>query len=477
MFLNQKKEFIQTIFCAPTGSYSCLPYPSRLTDEVFKSLKDVGINRIYGFGWDTRKETLGKTLLLCEKYGIMYLPSVPSAIDYVRLSTSEDGKKPFRFLSEDEKKEIDEKFIKEIDWFTKYPAFGGIIFKDEPGFLVMDAIAYAKKVFDKHYPQYEFHVNHVSYSINEAIFWGGYLGHDKMEEEKPFELKGELEISFKNRFNYYNVLVEELFSKASFEIMSWDRYPYENVWPTLPTAVHVALFELNDFYLMKKRKYGNKFCNFMQAGTAVWDGNAKRPLKFSEAALQMNVAVAYGADGFSYFPGCYPVDWVPEHNPGECFLGSENGKTALIDIHGRTTQFYDWTKILNTFFKAIENDILSSELLGIASYGEYNNGYDETIKTLPDNECIYQGNLPISLPYTEKELKVEGDNQLMVSTFEKDGKKRYYIVNLSTVFDSKVNVLLPENEYEIYSLDGKREIKNSFSFSLGAGCGIYIVKK
>lgn len=471
-----KKEFMQTIFCAPSGAYDHLPYPSRLTDEVFQVLKGVGITRVYGCGWDTRRETQIQTLLLCEKYGMKYLPEISTAFEYVRMKTDEQGRKPFRFLTQEEQKAVDEKFIEEIKEFAKYPAFGGIFFKDEPGFLALDAIARAKRVFDQHYPQYEFHFNNISYSINDTIFWGGMFG-NQVEGEMPFQLTGDLEISFANRFNYYNVFVEEFLSKASFELMSWDRYPYENIWPTQPNAVHVALFELNDFYLMKKRKYGNQFCNFLQAGTAVWDGSAKRPLKFSEAALQMNVTVAYGGDGFHYFPGCYPVDWIPEHNPGESFRDAEKGKVGLLDIYGNKTQFYEWTKTLNTFFKAIENDILSASLLGIAAYGTYNNGFDKSIDALPDSECIYQGSLPISLPYTEDGLRITSDNQAMVSTFELGGKKRYFIVNTSTVYANNIEVCLPECEYQVYSLDGKREIVDRINVSIGAGCAVYIVKK
>ena len=474
--LNVKKEFMQTIFCAPSGSYDHLPYPSRLTDEVFKSLKDVGINRIYGCGWDTRKETQLKTLELCEKYDMKYFPEISASIAYIRPRTDKNGNKPFRFLSKIEQDEVDKKFIEEIKEYVKYPAFGGIFFKDEPGYLVLDAIAHAQKVFDKHYPDYEFHFNNVSYSINEQMFWGGVHGNE-IEGEKPFELKGNLEISFENRFKYYDVFVEEFLSKAPFKIMSWDRYPFENIWQSQPNTVHVALFELNDFYLMKKRKYGNKFCNFLQAGTSVWDGNAKRAIKFSEAALQMHVTAAYGADGFNYFPGCFPVDWIPEHNPGECYRDAEKGKTSLIDIFGKTTFFYEWTKTLNTFFKAIENDILNATLLGIAAYGKYDNGFDEALENLPDNECIYKGELPISLPYKDEKLQVNCSNQLMISTFENDGKKRYYIVNTSTAFDNKIDVSFPEMEYEIYLHEGKVDIVNKLSLTLGAGCGLYVVKK
>ena len=57
-----KREFVQAIFCAPTGAYEDKPYPSRLTDDVFKALAEAGINRIFGFGYDGRKETIEKTV-------------------------------------------------------------------------------------------------------------------------------------------------------------------------------------------------------------------------------------------------------------------------------------------------------------------------------------------------------------------------------------------------------------------------------
>ena len=94
-----KKEFIQAIFCAPTGKYDNLPYPSRLTDEVFKSLKEAGINRIFGFGYDIRKETQIKTLELCEKYGIKYLPTMECFGKYVDFDWVD--------LTQEEKKNLD----------------------------------------------------------------------------------------------------------------------------------------------------------------------------------------------------------------------------------------------------------------------------------------------------------------------------------------------------------------------------------
>ena len=206
-----KKEFIQAIFCAPTGKYDNLPYPSRLTDEVFKSLKEAGINRIFGFGYDIRKETQIKTLELCEKYGIKYLPTMECFGRYVDFGWVD--------LTQEEKKNLDERFIKEVGEYVGYPAFAGVFFGDEAGYLSFEGVAHAKKIFDEKYPSLEFHFNFFSYSINDAIFWGGMAGaaNGMPKREKPFELTGDMAITFANRFNFYDKLVEGLLSEAKFE--------------------------------------------------------------------------------------------------------------------------------------------------------------------------------------------------------------------------------------------------------------------
>ena len=145
-----KREFVQAIFCAPTGAYEDKPYPSRLTDDVFKALAEAGINRIFGFGYDGRKETIEKTFELCEKYGIFYFPTPASAEDYVRILQGKNGEKTFNELTEAEKKELDGRFVKELEGYAKHRSFGGVFFSDEAGYLAAEGIASAKKVFDKH---------------------------------------------------------------------------------------------------------------------------------------------------------------------------------------------------------------------------------------------------------------------------------------------------------------------------------------
>lgn len=465
---QKEKQFVQAIFCAPTGAYDDKPYPSRLTDEVFSALAGAGINRIFAFGYDSREDTREKSFELCAKYGMRYYPTPKTAEEYVRVVQGENGEKPFCEYTEEEIAELDQRFVAEIEPMTKKAAFGGIFFSDEAGYLSFEGIAHAKRVFDQYFETYEFHTNFYSYSINDAIFWGGMGG--VAPEKLPFKLEGDMAITFSNRFTYYDKLVEGLLSKAPFEFVSQDKYPFECFWPAVPTSVHVALFELNAYFNEKKKKYGNKFYNYMQVGQ--WDGS-DREMKFSEMALQMHVTAAYGSEGFAYFPGCFPLDFAGI----ESYASAEKGGSSLVDIQGNKTIFCEWLKELNVFFGRIEEDILSSSHLGVAAYGSYRNGFMENeIKHLQDNECIFRGELPTALQY-ESGIMIESDNEVLVSVFERAGKKRYYLVNLSTVCDCKLAVVLPKGQYRMYSLEGEKAISNEMGLEISSGHGVYILEE
>ena len=375
-------------------------------------------------------------------------------------------------LTQEEKKNLDERFIKEVGEYVGYPAFAGVFFGDEAGYLSFGGVAHAKEVFTANFPSLEFHFNFFSYSINDAIFWGGMAGavNGEPKREKPFELKGDTAITFANRFNFYDKLVEGLLSKAKFEFISQDKYPFEGFWKEVPTSVHVALFELNAFFAEKKRKYGCKFYNYMQAGQWM-TGTPRKHMTKGEAALQAHVTAAYGNDGFAYFPGCFPIDYT--FNPDIKY--SEEGAGGLIDMYGNKAEVYDWVKELNEFFALIEDDILLSELKGVTSYGEYYNGFTkDEIKDLPDSECIFTGELPKYFNYTDKGVNVRCENEVMMSVFEKDGKPRYYIVNLASAYKNKVKITLPAGAYEIIRKNEKYVSNENIELVLDDGEGIYI---
>lgn len=208
----------------------------------------------------------------------------------------------------------------------------------------------------------------------------------------------------------------------------------------------------------------------MQAGQWM-TGTPRKHMTKGEAALQAHVTAAYGNDGFAYFPGCFPIDYT--FNPDMKY--SEEGAGGLIDMYGNKAEVYDWVKELNEFFALIEDDILLSELKGVTSYGEYYNGFTkDEIKDLPDSECIFTGELPKYFNYTDKGVNVGCENEVMMSVFEKDGKPRYYIVNLASAYKNKVKITLPAGAYEIIRKNEKYVSNENIELVLDEGEGIYI---
>lgn len=467
------KEFIKAIFCAPTGPYEELNLPSRLTEDVFKALKEVGINRIFGYGYDDRRETKIATLKLCEKYNIGYCPTLSSFSPYITIES--EKRKAFNNLSEEEMENYDEALINEGKSYLPYKAFKGVFFGDEAGYLSFNGIAHAKKVFSKNFPNLEFHFNFFSYSINEPIFWGGMelSRNPNLQYKKPFELTKENSITFKNRFNFYNLLVDHLLSQTHFEYISQDKYPFEPFWKEINNSVHVALFELNAFFAKKKRQYGFNFYNYLQAGQ--WSScKNRRHLKKGEMFLQTNITIGYGHEGYSYFPGCYPIDFIFDKN----IEYAKKGPAGLIDINGKKGEIYKWVKKQNEFISLIEEDIIKSDFLGVSSCGKYNNGFKiKDIKDLPDNECIFIGKLPDFVKYRSKNIKIQSSNEIMISSFKENKKHKYFITNLSSVFKNDLLIYFKKNKFRLIKGNKIKKAKNAFKIKLDPGEAIYLIEE
>lgn len=155
--------------------------------------------------------------------------------------------------------------------------------------------------------------------------------------------------------------------------------------------------------------------------------------------LQTNVTIGYGHEGYAYFPGCFPIDYIFDNSTKK----TQFGLAGLIDINGNKGHVYNWVKEENDFISQIESDLLSSEFLGVTQIGKYQNGFKEKdIINLPDNECIFRGKLPNFVRYKSKNINLKTNNEVMISTFKKDNNENYFLTNLSSVFSNKIEIKL-----------------------------------
>ncbi len=468
-----KKQFMAMAYCSPTGEYVG-EYPNRLTDEVFQALKDAGITHIIARGWDQRAETIKKAKELCAKYEIGYLAHLHTSEDYVRVCAKGD-KKPWSERTTEEKEALDAQFVAEMQEMLAYnpnSVVKGVFFDDENGYLTFEAEVHAKEVFEKHFKGYEFHSNFVSYSMNDNLFWGGYLADNPKlaDVKKPFPLDGKLKITFENRFHYYDKFVEGLLSKTQMDVISWDAYSFCDIWKELPTCLHRNLFDLTAFFAHKAKEHGSQFINYMQVGN--WENHSFRKLTFGEMALQMNVTMAYGGSGFGWFPAVFPIDFA------DLDKRLTHGGCGFVDLAGKPTKYVDMAKQINQFYQPFLNDLLDSECLGVTAYGEYDNGFDkETAAKLPDSEAIFMGELPPMEQYRDERIAADCSNEIMVGTFEREGKRRYFVVNLSSVYGNEIHLRLPEGKYVVYEMENQTETDENVSLVLAMGCAAYIQEK
>ena len=126
-------------------------------------------------------------------------------------------------------------------------------------------------------------------------------------------------------------------------------------------------------------------------------------------------------------------------------------------------------------FRSIEKDLLQSKFLGVEARGEYQNGFDKKkIKTLPDNECIFVGELPPFCEYKNPSIKTASSNEIMISSFSLNKKRNYFITNLSSVYENEVDIDLTEGKYHLIQGGTKEETGNRFHLVLLPGEAVYL---
>lgn len=449
-------EFIVSVYCGPQPPIEVkgVSYPDRVTEEQFKLLKDLGVNLSYGQCDIMNSPTepyAFKALEICSKIGMGYLVKDQISREYCSLGNPFKGKtyRDYRTLTEEEKVEIDERFKNSILRYKDYPSFKGIIFVDEPGTEMFDGISRASKVFHEVYPEKVFLVNQYPYNTNRRDYQFAVWQDDgKTELRKEFEfILDKTKSSYDgfyvhNNVQKYEIFLDEFFSKVDTNVYSWDLYAFRD-WFGYNTLVMRGIYEMPLIAQKFCEKYGLNFWIFLQCG-GLWDAHAK-VTTFAEVQLSVSLAMALGAKGIQLYTGCFPNDCLPKRAE----------RSGVIDEYGNTTNQYDFYKCAFRQLKAVQKYIVSSNFTGVITEGTY---YDRTpdvegLKAL-DVTDIYKGKFPIygnhekTTPYKDI-AKVTADYQVLVSCFEKDGKRAYMVVNTSPVVSTTATI----------EFDAERKIK------------------
>lgn len=421
----------------PVGAYCAPQCPSgnlknRITLEQYKIAKDCGVNIMYGhsevFGTKTEKYVFD-ALEICERVGMTYYVRDAIASEYIEIVTG-DKTKAFVDLSEDEKKDLNERFKRNIGKYSRYKSFGGIIFADEPGYESFDGISEAKKVFKSVCPDKTFYINMYPYYITPEQYQFGFRcsGIDRKSDIEEFRI-----VEGGRNIERYKFLYDEYIKKVNPEIFSYDAYPFITIG-TMKTGVHEILWEMPQFLHERERENGIPYAVFLQAG-GLWEGDTRTRIPtIGEVKLGISIPLLYGAKCLQIFPYMFPNDWQDD----------KVAYAGIVDANGNKTEFFDYYKQAFRQVGAIGGYLLKANIKGVIKSGEYSNGLPtkEEIKKIQWSECIYQGELPecgnIEISPQKPLLNVESKTQALIGVLSVDGVDAYFAVNNSSTEENEI---------------------------------------
>ncbi len=459
------------IYCSPHPPIekNGFSYPSRITDEQFKAIKECGINVVYGheelFGTENEKWAL-KAMEYCDKYGLIYMIRTAVSLRYIARGAGGD-EALYEDRPDSEKKELADELERCLRLAGQHASFGGILFADEPGAVSLPGIAAAKKVFNRVCRDKLFLVNNNPYNITEVQYmYGtrvpGYVNHvSEYSEDKPH---GE---------RYFNFL-KAINDAYAPEVYSYDMYPFGTLG-TCKQGYHEAIYELPQICLENDKNRGVPYWLFLQCG-GYWEGQrGMRVPTLYEVELSVNSALAFGAKGLQLFPYCYP----------NCWIGNEDAIAGLINEYGGRTFLYGYFKRALKQVSACGRYLMNSRPESMLVSGEFENGLvgEKEMEQILWSETIYKGVLPKYgniVRESHKDVKeFKSEKQAILSCFESEKDRLFYVFNTSAQVETRVRIVFNGCTGLSYiSLGEKKTVKgDTLNINLDAGHGALIILK
>lgn len=440
------KEFVISTYCSPQPpkNYNGVDYPDKVTKEQYLLLKKCGVNLAMGhadvMNTDTEKYAF-RALDICSEIGIGYLVKDFISYEYTGLG---DRFKDYRKLSEQEKKDLDERFIASLKRYKDKPSFAGIIAMDEPGSAMFDGISHEKEIFEKICPDKIFFVNLFPYYIVPKYY---QFGLEKVDEPTDKEYEPYVQDNIV-RYEHY---LGEFINKVDTDILCYDAYPFFD-FANLHNIVHFVEWELQQAVSKACRDLNKTYWTCLQNG-GLWFKNVRVP-SFGEVQLNVSLALLYGAKGLVLYPGCFPND---------C-LENINEHSGIVDKYGEITEQYHYFGYAFMQLKAIQKHLINAELKGIiVSSGNYfgllpsSDVVEKTDKEQGGGTTIFNGKLPhyanIEIQEFGEIQRVEATSQCLLGCFENSGKNVFLLVNNSPFAAADVKIYL-DQEYDFEYIKG-----------------------
>lgn len=332
-------------------------------EEAYKTIAESGITMVNGFYfYDNEESEIIEILGYCEKYGLKYL------------FASEDIEKDIKKYNEDPKDSYVDDAMSIIGKYANYPAFGGVLFIDEPSASYFDTI---RVFFDKFKSLYPGKLAYVNNLASYAVAGTGY-----------------------SRYEDY---IDAWISKSGTNFVSYDSYPLVDYDPSQEGYE----CELSDYYYnldlvrSKTLKKGLPMWTFVSTcGFKHATESTRRTPSREDIRWSVFSNLAFGSKGLQYF--CY-------FTPGQDTYGE-----AMITRGGAKTERYDYVKEVDTEIKTYSASLLNADAVGVMMSDYRRNGYDLYGQPLSKFGPVksVEGNLYVAGCFQDKD---NGNKSMLIS--------------------------------------------------------------
>ena len=442
-----ENQIIRSVFCSPEGpiTKNGISYPDKINEEQYRLLKNCGINVVYGheiFMDDPKSVAeLFHSMDICQKLGMVYFVRDYFTNQYCwKGGVCKDGRehKLYRDRTEEEKAAIDAKYEENLRVYKDHPAFGGVLFVDEPGSSNFAAIKAGKAVFDRVCPGKRFYTNLFPMYTHSSLLQYGAHYDGPIDPEYQVLVNTNLE-RFQHHFTQFMDVVDP-------DIVSFDAYTYWDIGG-IANTVHRAQWDMTQYVSDECRKHGKEYWHFLQVGGRFAGEEHLRITGFGDVNLGVSIALGYGARALELFTGCSPNDYLQ--------TGSHDG---IVDPFGKITEQYPMYQYAFMQVKAIEKYLVHAKLkaqvvssapyFGLLPDAKVIRAMEDQWKgagdTVFDGTFLPDGNIQVAEYGALK--GVTSTSQCIVSCFEKNGETVYFLWNNSPYAASDVTVHF-DNEY------------------------------
>lgn len=382
--------------------------PSFMTKSNFQLYKDAGFNLVCGLYENVPNKTpeVKKAIDICGELGIGYL------INHLGLNKS-TLEETVEYLSK--------------QWYIDKPGFAGLALDDEPSMkqypemglskAALDRVAPTKLAFSTLYPMYA--------------------------KTAQFGITNPSEDLWTN----YKKYVGDFIDIVNPDVLVYDHYVFHThkVSELTYTNGH-RYFDALSYYRGLSKELNIPFWVSVSSYKHAINQNAR----YTDIRWQVNTSMAYGAKGLQYYTYWSLIG-------GQSIESWKTPSTlGLVSDNGIPHDSYYVISDINAFLHSIDNIIMTSEHLGVKSYGS---SFNYTFKDRVES----------TLPLKD----VTGGNALLGMFKKQDGKNAYYLTHNDIYGGIKTYKLdfINKSNIRVYSENGITNYNDVYSIGVNLAPG------